>query len=183
MLQNIADTMLERNDYDVGFQNVQIVNVYNDTIAKGEIGIIEGKIGEIAYDGKHLKAKKYIDGKNMFALPGFIDSHMHLESSMLTPNHFAEIALSCGTTTVAADPHEIANVMGIKGVESLVEACLNLPLNVFVFAPSTIPSLPGFETSGFDVTNKEMDKMLNLNGVIGLGEVMDFNAVSHGEKG
>lgn len=126
MLQNIADTMLERNDYDVVFQNVQIVNVYNDTIAKGEIGIIEGKIGEIAYDGKHLKAKKYIDGKNMFALPGFIDSHMHLESSMLTPNHFAEIALSCGTTTVAADPHEIANVMGIKGVESLVEACLNL---------------------------------------------------------
>ena len=182
MLQNIADTMLERNDYDVVFQNVQIVNVYNDTIAKGEIGIIEGKIGEIAYDGKHLKAKKYIDGKNMFALPGFIDSRMHLESSMLTPNHFAEIALSCGTTTVAADPHEIANVMGIKGVESLVEACLNLPLNVFVFAPSTIPSLPGFETSGFDVTNKEMDKMLNLNGVIGLGEVMDFNAVSHGEK-
>ena len=107
---------------------------------------------------------------------------MHLESSMLTPNHFAEIALSCGTTTVAADPHEIANVMGIKGVKSLVEACLDLPLNVYVFAPSTIPSLPGFESSGFDVTGKEMDEMLNLKGVIGLGEVMDFNAVSHGEK-
>ena len=182
MLQNIADTMLEKHEYDVVFQNVQIVNVYNDTIAKGEIGVIEGKIGEIAYNGKHLKAKRYIDGKNAYALPGFIDSHMHLESSMLTPNHFAEIALSCGTTTVAADPHEIANVMGIKGVESLVEACLNLPLNVFVFAPSTIPSLPGFETSGFDVTNKEMEEMLKLNGVIGLGEVMDFNAVSHGEK-
>ena len=182
MLQNIADTMLGKQEYDLVIQNVQIVNVYNDTIRKGEIGIVEGKIGEINYNENHLKGKKTIDGNNKYAIPGFIDSHMHLESSMLTPNHFAEIALSCGTTTVAADPHEIANVMGIKGVKSLVEACLDLPLNVYVFAPSTIPSLPGFESSGFDVTGKEMDEMLNLKGVIGLGEVMDFNAVSHGEK-
>ena len=182
MLQNIADTMLGKQEYDLVLENVQIVNVYNDTIRKGEIGIVEGKIGEINYNENHLKGKKTIDGNNKYAIPGFIDSHMHLESSMLTPNHFAEIALSCGTTTVAADPHEIANVMGIKGVKSLVEACLDLPLNVYVFAPSTIPSLPGFESSGFDVTGKEMDEMLNLKGVIGLGEVMDFNAVSHGEK-
>lgn len=182
MLQNIADTMLGKQEYDLVIQNVQIVNVYNDTISKGEIGIVEGKIGEINYNENHLKGKKTIDGNNKYAIPGFIDSHMHLESSMLTPNHFAEIALSCGTTTVAADPHEIANVMGIKGVKSLVEACLDLPLNVYVFAPSTIPSLPGFESSGFDVTDKEIDEMLNLKGVIGLGEVMDFNAVSHGEK-
>ena len=182
MLQKIADTMLGKHEYDLVIQNVQIVNVYNDTIRKGEIGIVEGKIGEISYNTNHLKGKKTIDGNNKYAIPGFIDSHMHLESSMLTPNHFAEIALSCGTTTVAADPHEIANVMGIKGVKSLVEACLDLPLNVYVFAPSTIPSLPGFESSGFDVTDKEMDEMLNLKGVIGLGEVMDFNAVSHGEK-
>ena len=182
MLQNIADTMLGKQEYDLVIQNVQIVNVYNDTIRKGEIGIVEGKIGEINYNENHLKGKKTIDGNNKYAIPGFIDSHMHLESSMLTPNHFAEIALSCGTTTVAADPHEIANVMGIKGVKSLVEACLDLPLNVYVFAPSTIPSLPGFESSGFDVTGKEMNEMLNLKGVIGLGEVMDFNAVSHGEK-
>lgn len=182
MLQNIADTMLGKQEYDLVIQNVQIVNVYNDTIRKGEIGIVEGKIGEISYNENHLKGKKTIDGNNKYAIPGFIDSHMHLESSMLTPNHFAEIALSCGTTTVAADPHEIANVMGINGVKSLVEACLDLPLNVYVFAPSTIPSLPGFESSGFDVTGKEMNEMLNLKGVIGLGEVMDFNAVSHGEK-
>lgn len=182
MLQKIADTMLGKHEYDLVIQNVQIVNVYNDTIRKGEIGIVEGKIGEISYNTNHLKGKKTIDGNNKYAIPGFIDSHMHLESSMLTPNHFAEIALSCGTTTVAADPHEIANVMGIKGVKSLVEACLDLPLNVYVFAPSTIPSLPGFESSGFDVTGKEMNEMLNLKGVIGLGEVMDFNAVSHGEK-
>lgn len=182
MLQKIADTMLGKQEYDLVIQNVQIVNVYNDTIRKGEIGIVEGKIGEINYNENHLKGKKTIDGNNKYAIPGFIDSHMHLESSMLTPNHFAEIALSCGTTTVAADPHEIANVMGIKGVKSLVEACLDLPLNVYVFAPSTIPSLPGFESSGFDVTGKEMDEMLSLKGVIGLGEVMDFNAVSHGEK-
>ena len=182
MLQKIADTMLGKQEYDLVLRNVLIVNVYNDTIRKGEIGIVEGKIGEINYNENHLKGKKTIDGNNKYAIPGFIDSHMHLESSMLTPNHFAEIALSCGTTTVAADPHEIANVMGIKGVKSLVEACLDLPLNVYVFAPSTIPSLPGFESSGFDVTGKEMDEMLNLKGVIGLGEVMDFNAVSHGEK-
>ena len=166
MLQKIADTMLGKQEYDLVIQNVQIVNVYNDTIRKGEIGIVEGKIGEINYNENHLKGKKTIDGNNKYAIPGFVDSHMHLESSMLTPNHFAEIALSCGTTTVVADPHEIANVMGIKGVKSLVEACLDLPLNVYVFAPSTIPSLPGFESSGFDVTGKEMDEMLNLKGVL-----------------
>lgn len=101
---------------------------------------------------------------------------------MLTPEHFAQVALSCGTTTVCADPHEIANVLGIEGVRGLADACRSLPLRVLLTAPSTIPSAPGLEDSGFDVGPAEMEALLDIPGVAGLGEVMDFNAVAAGDE-
>ncbi len=151
MLEDIAGAMLGSRPFDLLIRNVQIVNVFNASIVRGAIGIVNGQIAGVFDAGEAPESRQIIDGGGAYALPGFVDSHMHLESSMLTPDNFARVALSCGTTTVCADPHEIANVLGIEGVRGLAEACRNLPLRVLLTAPSTIPSAPGLEGSGFDV--------------------------------
>lgn len=177
MLQRTVDAVMGRAPFDLLITDVRIVNVFNGEITDGVIGLV----GEtIAYAGEPFsdhKAKQLFDGEGMYALPGFVDSHMHLESSMLQPAYFASIVTACGTTTVAADPHEIANVMGIEGVLLLIETTRNLPLQVLIFAPSTIPSAPGFEGAGFAADRENIAAMLSLPDVHGLGEVMDFNAV------
>lgn len=114
MLKDIAEAMLGRRPFDLVIRNVQIVNVFSASIVSGSIGIVNGHIAGVFGPEEALDSRRSIDGGNAYALPGFVDSHMHLESSMLTPEHFAQVALSCGTTTVCADPHEIANVLGIE---------------------------------------------------------------------
>lgn len=182
MLKDIAEAMLGRRPFDLVIRNVQIVNVFSASIVSGSIGIVNGHIAGVFGPEEALDSRRSIDGGNAYALPGFVDSHMHLESSMLTPEHFAQVALSCGTTTVCADPHEIANVLGIEGVRGLADACRSLPLRVLLTAPSTVPSAPGLEDSGFDVGPAEMEDLLDIPGVAGLGEVMDFNAVAAGDE-
>lgn len=168
--------------FDILIRNVQIVNVYDSSIMPGCIGVVGERLAYVGEPLEGFRGLREVDGQGRYALPGFVDSHMHLESSMLCPAHFARIALSCGTTTVAADPHEIGNVMGLEGVKALMGACEGLPLRTLVMAPSTIPSAPGFEGSGYEVGPGEMDRLLDLPGVWGLGEVMDFNGVADGEE-
>lgn len=167
--------------FDILIRNIRIVNVFTDSAEPGCIGIAGDRIAYAGPEEPDMKALHSIDGNGQWALPGFVDAHMHLESSMLTPDHFARIALSHGTTTVAADPHEITNVMGPDGVQALTDACRDLPLRVLVMAPSTVPSSPGFEDSGCSIGAAEAGKLLDLPGVWGLGEVMDFNAVAEGD--
>lgn len=181
MLTDVVQAIRGEIPFDLLLQNVQIVNVFNSSIAPGCIGVMEGRIAYVGPFEPDLHARREIDGQGKYALPGFVDSHMHLESSMLTPAHFARVALCCGTTTVAADPHEIGNVMGLEGVRALAEACQDLPLRALIMAPSTIPSAPGFEDSGYAVGAREAEQLLDLPGVYGLGEVMDFNGVADGE--
>lgn len=164
--------------FDYIIRNVQVVNVFNDEIKWQDIGIVGDTIAYVGAISPAHSAHQEIDGEGRFALPGFIDAHMHLESSMLTPANFAKAIIACGTTTVAADPHEIANVMGRDGVQALIDATRGLPLRALIFAPSTIPSLPGFEDSNYRVDAEEMERLLNLPGTYGLGEVMDFNGVA-----
>lgn len=168
--------------FDFLIRNVKLVNVYNNTINTTDIGIVGDRIAYVGTKRPYHSALREMNGEGRFAFPGLIDSHMHLESSMLTPAHFSDTVLAMGTTTVVADPHEIANVMGMTGLEAMLNATKNLPLRVIVMAPSTIPSLPGFEDSGFAVGPEQMDKMLELPGIGGLGEVMDFNGVADGEE-
>lgn len=163
--------------FDVAIFDVQLVNVFTDEIYSADIGIAGDQFAYIGKFKKEHKAIKSIDGKHRFAAPGFIDSHMHLESSMMTPAAFAEAVLPLGTTSAAADPHEIANVLGVDGVRMLCDQVRGLPLHVYIMAPSTIPSAPGFENSGAEITGKEIAEMLRLQGVHGLGEVMDFFGV------
>lgn len=168
--------------FDLLIENVMLVNVFNDSVAPACIGISGERIQYIGEAQASCKAADTIDGEGLYALPGFIDSHMHLESSMLPPQAFACRALECGTTMVAADPHEICNVLGPKGVYALMEAASGTPLKVLMLAPSTVPSAPGFEGSGCAVGPEEAAEMLEHPGIFGLGEVMDFNGVADGEE-
>lgn len=178
MLATVIRAAMGELPFDSLIRNVRIVNVFNDSVTPGCIGIVGDRIAYVGAEEAGMDAGETIDGCGSYALPGLVDSHMHLESSMLTPAHFASVVLPCGTTTVAADPHEIANVMGREGVAALMEASAGLPLRILMMAPSTIPSAPGFEDSGYAVDASEMERLLNLPGIHGLGEVMDFNGVA-----
>ena len=181
MRTRVIGAVQGRSPFSLVIRNVRIVNVYNDTVTEGSIGIVDDRIAYAGPMDFACQAEEELDGGCCYALPGFVDAHMHLESSMLTPAHFAEVVLACGTTTVAADPHEIGNVLGLEGVRALMEAAGGLPLRVLMMAPSTIPSAPGFEDSGYDVGPEEAARLLDLPGISGLGEVMDFHAVAAGE--
>ena len=181
MLKKLVDAIQGKIPFDLVIRNVRIVNVYQDMVLPGSIGIVDGRIAFTGIMDFPYMAKEEYDGHGQYALPGFVDSHMHLESSMLTPAYFSEIAVSCGTTTVAADPHEIGNVLGLEGVRALVALTRGLPLRVLMMAPSTIPSAPGFEGSGCEVGPEEAAALLDLPGMSGLGEVTDFNGVANGD--
>lgn len=167
--------------FDLLIRNVRIANVFTDTLKPGSIGICGDEIKYIGEPEGSYRAVRTIDGKGLFALPGFIDSHMHLESSMLSPAEFARCALANGTTTVCPDPHEVCNVMGADGVVALMKAAEGLPLKVLMMAPSTVPSAPGYEGSGAEVGPDTVEELLSRPGILGLGEVMDFNGVADGE--
>lgn len=163
--------------FDVGICDVQVVNVLSGEIYDADIGIAGDQFAYIGRFGEAHQALKMIDGRRRFAVPGLIDSHMHLESSMMTPAAFAAAVLPLGTTSVAADPHEIANVLGIDGVRILCEQAKDLPLHIYIMAPSTVPSAPGFEKSGAEITADDIYELLSLPSIHGLGEVMDFFGV------
>lgn len=109
-------------------------------------------------------------------LPGFIDAHIHIESSMLSPSRFAEVVVPHGTTSVVSDPHEIANVMGTRGIEYMIKDAASVPLNVYLTASSCVPATP-FETSGSVINAQEVDKLLDRDDMVALGEIMNFPGV------
>lgn len=179
--KDIVDAVRGVRPLDIAIRGARIVNVFDDSIRMGDVGVVGERIVAVG-DLSDLSAATDVCGEGRYLLPGFVDSHMHLESSMLLPSHFARIALTCGTTTCLADPHEIANVMGVAGVRALVEATSDLPLHVLVCAPSTIPSAPGLEGSGYSVDASQIDEFSHeLPQTMALGEVMDFNGISSGD--
>ncbi len=125
---------------------------------------------------------KVIDGNGQYAMPGFIDAHIHIESSLLTPTGFSMLALKHGTTTVVADPHEIANVLGVDGVKLFIEESQNLPMKILIDIPSCVPATDpafGLETTNKVIGPEDIAKLGELEGVYGLGEVMDFVSVTN----
>ena len=174
---DIVDAARGVRPLDVAIRGARIVNVFDDSVRMGDVGVVGDRIVAVG-DLSDLSAVTNFCGEGRYLLPGFVDSHMHLESSMLLPAHFARIALTCGTTTCLADPHEIANVMGIAGVRALVEAPSGLSLHVLVCAPSTIPSAPGLEGSGYSVDASQIDRLAHeLPQTMALGEVMTSMAL------
>lgn len=149
-----------------------ILNVFTDEIYPGEIKIEHGIIESI----KEVNADF-----NDIIVPGFIDAHIHIENSMLTPSRFAEIALRHGTTSVIADPHEIANVMGMDGIDYMIDDAKKTPLKYYFTAPSCVPATK-FEKSGATISPNIIDNLLSRPEFVALGEVMDYNAVISNEK-
>jgi len=158
-------------------KNGRIINVYSGEIEELDIAIEDGKIIGIGeYDGI-----KEIDLKKMFVAPGLIDGHVHIESSMLTPPQFAKIVLPKGTTTIIADPHEIANVSGVAGIEFMLKSSEHIPLTVYMMIPSCVPATIE-ENAGAMITAHDIRKLKRHPRVLGLGEVMDYPSVIHGNS-
>lgn len=171
-LMVMVDVALGRIPAQLVLKNAQLVNVFTGEIYPTDIAI---HMGYVAGLGSYHGAEE-IDCTGKFVTPGLIDAHVHIESSMVTPNQFAKAILPRGTTTVIADPHEIANVAGIPGIEYLMESAENLPLNVLMMLPSCVPATP-FENSGADLKAEDLAELMNHPKVMGLGEVMDTNSV------
>ncbi len=165
---------------DLVISGGQLLNVVTRDMYPATIGICEDTIAYVTGpDDPACSGRQVIDASGMWVAPGLIDSHMHIESTHLTPELFAQAVVPLGVTTVAQDPHEIANVLGITGVEYMRKASRGLPLRVLTFAPTCVPSVPGLETSGAVFTEREIEQLLQEEDVLGLAEVMDYWGVIH----
>lgn len=166
---------------DVAILNVNLVNVFTCEIYPADIGLLGDRIAVVGPAGAYrLEAKEIIDGRGKWATPGFVDTHLHIESSMVTPANYAAAVLPFGTTTSIIDPHEIGNVLGMDGVRYMVEGSEGLPLRVYITVSSCVPAVPGKETAGADFGPAEVAHMLTWPRVIGVAEVMDYMGVVNG---
>lgn len=157
---------------DLLFRNAQVLDVFSGEFFQGDVAVAQGQVVGFGAEG----AKRVVDLEGAFLVPGFIDAHVHIESSQVSPAEFARAVLPHGTTTVIADPHEIANVLGLAGIRYMLEATRDLPLRVFFMAPSCVPATP-LETAGAELSAPDIVLVLSWPRVIGLGEVMDFPGV------
>lgn len=166
---------------DLVLHGVRFVNVFTGEVYTADIGMAQGRIAHVTTPGEgSLTGRQVLDRSGLWAIPGLIDTHVHIESSMVTPAHYAAAVLPHGTTTVLIDPHELANVSGVAGVRLMVDASEDIPLRVLIMAPSCVPSAPGVETAGATFDRDEIEEMLAWPRVVGLAEVMDYPGVLRG---
>ena len=162
---------------DLLVKNARVINVLSGEIHTENVAIYDGRfLGFGDYD-----AKDTLDADGLYMAPGFIDGHIHFESTMLTLPEFSRAALRYGTTCVVIDPHEITNVLGLDGIRYVLHSINQIPLDVFVMLPSCVPATP-LETSGSSISHKELNYMIQEERVAGIGEVMNFPAVINGEE-
>ena len=149
-----------------------------------DIAMVNGHIAYVGSDASHTigEKTKVIEARGRYLVPGLLDGHMHVESGMVTVTEFVRAAAVHGTTGMFIDPHEIANVFGLKGVKLMVDEAARQPIHVWVQMPSCVPSSPGFETPGASIGPKEVAEAMTWKGIIGLGEMMNFPGVFMGDK-
>lgn len=185
----LVEVALGKCPGDLLIENVQMVNVFTGEIYPASVLLFDGFIAHVEANpddpggrpnGQMIEATERIDGEGMYLLPGLVDSHVHIESSMMTPANFARAVIPHGTTTAITDPHEVANVLGIEGVRYMLDASAALPMRQYVLAPSCVPSVPGLETAGASFDAEEIAQMLEWDRVLGLAEVMDYPGVIYG---
>lgn len=175
--QRIIAAAAGREKADLVLKSAKYLNVFSNEFLCGDIAVANGLIAGVGkYDGK-----TEIDVSGKLVLPGFIDAHIHLESSMVTPAEFAKAVVAHGTTTVITDPHEITNVMGIDGVEYMIQASQNLPIDVHFMMPSCVPATE-IDESGAELDCKDIDLYLDNKKVLGLAEMMNYVGVINGDK-
>ena len=166
---HVIDVAAGRTPADLVLKNATYVNVFSNELCQGDIAVAEGLIvGMGEYSGK-----TEVDVAGKIVLPGFIDAHIHLESSLVSPKEFAKAVLPHGTTTVITDPHEIANVMGTDGIEYMLQATEDLPVDVRFMLPSCVPATP-LDESGANLDYRAIDSFYDHPRVQGLAEMMNF---------
>ncbi len=162
---------------DVIFKNACIVDVVTASVYNANVAVVDGVIAGV---GDYTDAKEVIDINGKYLCPAFINSHCHVESSMAMPSVYCQEELAWGVTTLITDPHEIANVCGIKGISYMIESTKNLPINYYVQVPSCVPATP-FEHSGSVLDVVAIAEIAQMNGVLGMGEMMNVHGVLYSD--
>ena len=176
-LKKLIDVSMGRVPADVVIKNCKVVNVFSGEITEGNIAICDGQIAGIGeYEGVEV-----VDAMGRYAAPGFIDSHIHIESSYVSPEELGRLLVPHGGTTIMADPHEIANVCGEQGLAYMVEAGTHTALDIKYELPSCVPATP-FENAGAVLDAKEIEKLIPSDDFIGLGEFMNFPGVINNDE-
>ncbi|STP29263.1 adenine deaminase [Enterococcus durans] len=161
---------------DLVIKNAKIINVFTKEVMEADVAICDGMIVGVGdYEGKQI-----YDAKNKYLVPGLIDGHVHIESSLLSPKEFAKVSLIHGVTSVVTDPHEIGNVAGSTGLDFMIDDARSVPMNIFVMLPSCVPVTP-FETNGATLDAASFIPFLERPEVLGLAEVMNYQAVATNE--
>ena len=169
---------------DLAIKNAQLLNVFTGEVYPATVFVYDGAIAHVEYRNLEEgldKVKNVVDAEGKYLIPGLIDAHMHVESSMLTPRNFAKVSIPSGTTTIVMDPHEIGNVYGVEGVKYMHDSGEGLPQRQFVDIPSCVPAVPECENAGAEFFAKEIEELAELKRVIGLAEVMDYIGVINQE--
>ena len=169
---------------DLAIKNAQLLNVFTGEVYPATVFVYDGAIAHVEYRNLEEgldKVKNVVDAEGKYLIPGLIDAHMHVESSMLTPRNFAKISIPNGTTTIVMDPHEIGNVYGVEGVKYMHDSGEGLSQRQFVDIPSCVPAVPECENAGAEFFAKEIEELAELKRVIGLAEVMDYIGVINQE--
>jgi adenine deaminase len=179
----LVDVAMGKVPPDLVIKRATLVNVYSRELCpKTSISVKGSRIASVGdYEPSIGPQTVVIDADQLYAVPGLIDGHIHIESSMLDPVEFAKVVLPRGTTAVMIDPHEIANVLGVEGVRLMLARTEDIPLKVYVQAPSCVPSTANLETAGAGIGPKEVQTMLKWQRIIGLGEVMNYPGVLAGD--
>jgi adenine deaminase len=184
LTRTLVDVAMGRVPADLVILNGKWVCVQTGEIVPGsDIAIKDGHVAYVGEDAHHAIGKdtQVIDAKGRYLVPGLLDGHMHVESGMVTVTEFVRAVAVRGTTGMFIDPHEIANVFGLKGVKLMVDEAQDQPIHVWVQMPSCVPSAPGLETPSVTIGPKEVEQAMQWKGIIGLGEMMNYPAVAQGD--
>lgn len=179
--RNMIDVLMGDNDFaDIVLHNGNVINVLTREVYQADVAI-KGKHILVVGNSEGLVGDKtlVVDVSGKFISPGFIDSHMHFESSMLTISEFSRLSIPSGTTTLIADPHEIGNALGPVGMKAMADEASLVPNNVKLVVPALTPDCPSLETAGVDVNSKDMVDLLNYPNIIGIGELQGFSNAQH----
>ncbi|MEJ2484820.1 MAG: adenine deaminase [Anaerolineales bacterium] len=183
--KDLIDVAMGRQSADLVIKNGQWVNVQSGEIIPGiDIAVKDSRVAYVGEDASHSIGPKtqVVDADGRFLVPGLLDGPMHVESGMITVTEFVRAVAPRGTTGMFVDPHEIANVFGLKGVRLMVDEASEQPIHVWVQIPSCVPSAPGLETPGSSISPEDVAEAMSWKGIIGLGEMMNFPGVFLGDE-
>ena len=181
----LVDCAMGRLPADLVIRNGRWVSVQSgEILPHTDVAVLNGRVAFVGPDASHTigAETRVIDAAGRYMTPGLLDAHMHIESGMLTVTEFVRAVIPHGTTGMFVDPHEIANVLGLRGVRLMVDEALEQPIHVYVQVPSCVPSAPGLETSGASIEPEDVVEAMTWPGIIGLGEMMNFPGVFNSDE-